>query len=108
MLLVHTPKSSNQITVFIGCHVLIGCFLSGSKQSFIAVRFGKTENLFNFYLSFDSQDSVDLEVKVTDHGELTIRQQFTVQVTDVNEMPTKVELSNNQVLSFKTVSCTVN
>jgi hypothetical protein len=23
-------------------------------------------------------------------------------------MPTKVELSNNQVLSFKTVSCTVN
>ena len=47
-------------------------------------------------------------MKVTDHGGLTIRQQFTVQVTDVNEMPTKVELSNNQVLSFKTVSCTVN
>jgi hypothetical protein len=47
-------------------------------------------------------------VKVTDHGGLTIRQQFTVQVTDVNEMPTKVELSNNQVSSFKTVLCTVN
>ena len=47
-------------------------------------------------------------MKVTDHGGLTIRQQFTVQVTDVNEMPTKVELSNNQVSSFKTVLCTVN
>jgi len=40
-------------------------------------------------------------VKVTDHGGLTIRQQFTVQVTDVNEMPTKVELSNNQVSSYE-------
>ena len=40
-------------------------------------------------------------MKVTDHGGLTIRQQFTVQVTDVNEMPTKVELSNNQVSSYE-------
>ena len=40
-------------------------------------------------------------MKVTDHGGLTIRQQFTVQITDVNEIPTKVELNNNQVSSFK-------
>ncbi|VDH93391.1 protocadherin Fat 4 [Mytilus galloprovincialis] len=58
-------------------------------------------------LDYETQPSVDIEVKVTDSGHLSLSQRFTVLVTDVNEIPTKVDLTNNKVLEMSAVGTAV-
>ena len=48
-------------------------------------------------MDYETQPSVDIEVKVTDSAHLSLSQRFTVLVKDVNEIPTKVDLTNKKV-----------
>ncbi|XP_052104048.1 protocadherin Fat 4-like isoform X4 [Mytilus californianus] len=58
-------------------------------------------------LDYETQPSVDIEVKVTDSGNLSLNQRFTVLVMDVNEIPIKVDLTNNKVLEMSAVGTVV-
>ncbi|KKM70339.1 hypothetical protein LCGC14_1441740, partial [marine sediment metagenome] len=48
-------------------------------------------------LDYENEISVTLDVTATDTGGLSVTKAFTVIVTDVNEAPTNITLSNDQV-----------
>src|SRR6266542_5280727 len=51
----------------------------------------------NASFDFESDNSYTVTVRATDTGGLTYDEQFTISVTDVNETPTDIALSNNSV-----------
>ena len=53
--------------------------------------------LFQTSPNFEIQDSYSLRVRTTDQGGEIIDQVFTVSITDVNEAPTSITLSQTQV-----------
>ncbi len=65
----------------------------------------KTAAIFNY----ETKNSYSIEVRATDSGNpgLTYDQLFTVSVTDVNEQPTAIALSNNSVAENKPVGTAV-
>jgi hypothetical protein len=48
-------------------------------------------------IDFEKSPEVDLRVRVTDNGGLTLEKTFTVRVEDANEPPTQIKLSQNKV-----------
>src|SRR5678816_2925221 len=48
-------------------------------------------------LDFETKSSYTVTVRATDGGALTYDEQFTISVTNVNEAPSDVALSNNSV-----------
>jgi murein DD-endopeptidase MepM/ murein hydrolase activator NlpD len=57
----------------------------------------KTKNSFNF----ESTPVHSIRVRVTDSGGLWYEQTFTIQIIDVNEAPTNIQLSKNRVSEKK-------
>ncbi|MFM7788979.1 MAG: cadherin repeat domain-containing protein, partial [Microcystis panniformis] len=53
----------------------------------------KTNGIFDY----ETQNNYSIRVKTTDQGGLSYEKQLTVNVTDVNENPTNLTLSNNSV-----------
>jgi len=51
----------------------------------------------NTPLNYESKNSYSIRVKTTDQGGLSYEKQLTVSVSDVNENPTNLNLSNNTV-----------
>jgi hypothetical protein len=51
----------------------------------------------NASFDFEADNSYSIRVRTTDAGGLTFEKQFTINVTNVNEAPTNVALSNNSV-----------
>ncbi|MCA2660965.1 MAG: cadherin domain-containing protein [Microcystis sp. M049S2] len=51
----------------------------------------------NTTLDYESKNSYSIRVKTTDQGGLSYEKQLTVSVSDVNENPTNLNLSNNTV-----------
>jgi hypothetical protein len=51
----------------------------------------------NGLLDYETQNNYSIRVKTTDQGGLSYEKQLTVSVSDVNESPTDVTLSNNTV-----------
>ncbi|TRT56563.1 MAG: hypothetical protein EWV85_08025 [Microcystis aeruginosa Ma_QC_C_20070703_M131] len=51
----------------------------------------------NTTLDYESKNSYSIRVKTTDQGGLSYEKQLTVSVSDVNENPTNLTLSNNTV-----------
>ncbi|MBE9073385.1 SdrD B-like domain-containing protein [Microcystis sp. LEGE 08355] len=51
----------------------------------------------NTTLDYESKNSYSIRVKTTDQGGLSYEKQLTVSVSDVNENPTNLNLSNNPV-----------
>ena len=51
----------------------------------------------NTTLDYETKNNYSIRVKTTDQGGLSYEKQLTVSITDVNESPTDVTLSNNTV-----------
>lgn len=52
---------------------------------------------FNASPDFETQDSYAIRVQSTDQGGLSVEKVFTVNITDVNEQPTQIALSQSAV-----------
>lgn len=63
--------------------------------------------LVNSSLDFETKDSYTVRVRTTDQGGLSTEQSFTITITDVNEAPTALALSNNHVPEDLPVSTVV-
>ncbi|MCA9096431.1 MAG: cadherin repeat domain-containing protein, partial [Planctomycetaceae bacterium] len=48
-------------------------------------------------LNFEMQESYSIRVRSTDQGNQSVEKIFTINATDVNEMPTNIGLTNNSV-----------
>jgi hypothetical protein len=48
-------------------------------------------------LDFETKKSYSLRLKATDKGGLTYEESFVISITDVNENPTDITISNNQI-----------
>lgn len=57
-------------------------------------------NLFvlDAVIDFEKSPAIDITVRVTDRGGLSLKKNFTVRVEDVNEKPTQISLSQNKVI----------
>ena len=62
-----------------------------------------TKAVFNF----ESQSSYSILIRTTDGGGLSFDKEFTITVTDVNETPTSIDLSNDQVAENEPVDTLV-
>ncbi|WP_170137926.1 cadherin domain-containing protein [Chitinophaga dinghuensis] len=51
----------------------------------------------NTVFDYETKNSYTITIRVTDNGGLTFDKVFTIQVTNVNEAPTNISLSNNAV-----------
>lgn len=49
-------------------------------------------------INFEKSPAIDITVRVTDRGGLSLKKNFTVRVEDVNEKPTQISLSQNKVI----------
>jgi gliding motility-associated-like protein len=56
---------------------------------------------------FETKNSYSVRVRVTDAGGLTFEKEFTISVTDINEAPTALALSNTSVLENAASGTTV-
>jgi hypothetical protein len=63
----------------------------------------KTNSVFNF----ETKNSYSIRVKTTDQGGLSFEKQLTIAVSNVNETPTNLTLSNSTVAENKTVGTVV-
>ncbi|WP_196803241.1 cadherin repeat domain-containing protein, partial [Dolichospermum circinale] len=63
----------------------------------------KTNSVFNF----EAKNSYSIRVKTTDQGGLSYEKQLTIGVSNVNETPTNLTLSNNTVAENKTVGTVI-
>ena len=68
-----------------------GRFAIDSKTGDVTVANGAA-------LDYEATASHDITIRVTDSGGETYQETFTVQVNDVNEAPTDLDLSNDTVL----------
>jgi hypothetical protein len=61
----------------------------------------------NAVFDFETKASYSIRVRATDSGSLTFEKQFTINVTDVNEAPTDLALSNSSVAENELAGTTV-
>ena len=61
----------------------------------------------NAVFDFETKSSYSIRVQVTDAGGLTFEKVFTISVTDVNEAPTNITISNTSVLENAVSGTTV-
>ncbi|WP_236344901.1 cadherin domain-containing protein [Paenibacillus plantiphilus] len=58
-------------------------------------------------LDFETKSSYSIRVRVTDSANNTFDKEFTISVTNVNETPTDIDLSNDSVLENVSIGTTV-
>jgi len=51
----------------------------------------------NGIFDFETQNSYSIRVRTTDQGGLTFEKQLTIEITDINETPTNLNLSNSTI-----------
>ena len=61
----------------------------------------------NFVFDFEIKNSYSIRVKTTDQGGLSFEKQFTIGVTDVNETPTNLTLSTNNIAENQPISTVI-
>ena len=61
----------------------------------------------NAVFNFEAKSSYSIRVRATDNGLLTFEKQFTISVTNVNEAPTDIALSNSSVAENQASGTTV-
>jgi hypothetical protein len=61
----------------------------------------------NAVFDFETKNSYSIRVKTTDQGGLSFEKQLTIGVSNVNETPTNLTLSNNTVAENKTVGTVI-
>jgi hypothetical protein len=61
----------------------------------------------NAIFDYETKNSYSIRVKTTDQGGLTFEKQLTIGVTDINETPTDLTLSNTSIAENQAVGTTV-
>ena len=89
MLLAAHPNPAATFTFSLSCTTAGADDLSFN----ISGDYLQTSASFNF----ESQNTLNICVRVTDHGGSTLDKNFVIHVNDINEAPTGISLSNNTV-----------
>jgi hypothetical protein len=105
------------ISTTIGTFSVVDPDTSGSYTYTLVSGTGSTDNgsfvivgsilKNNAIFNFEVKDSYSIRVRVTDNGGLFFEKQFTINVSDVNEAPTNINLSNNTVAENQPSGTTV-
>ncbi len=77
----------------------------GTDNNFFSIR-GDTIYTSNTF-DYESKNSYNILVRSTDLGDLSIEIPFTISVENVNERPTDILLSNNEILENKPIGTVI-
>ncbi|WP_020529691.1 cadherin domain-containing protein [Flexithrix dorotheae] len=67
---------------------------STDNESF-AIVYGELRNLINF--DYETKDTYSIRVRAKDEDGATVEEQFTIKITNDNDVPTLIEINNNRI-----------